>query len=73
MLYDNKQVEGGGEGRPGEHVCGMSDDPSNHIGSVITEVFCKGLVNLDFQLQPVKNTPVIYSSDALNMFRNKNN
>ena len=68
-----KQVEGGGEGRPGENVCGMSADPSNHIASVTTKVFCKGHVSLDFQLQPVKNTPVIFSSDALNMFRNKNN
>ncbi len=54
-----KPVEGGVEGRPGEHVCGMSSDPSNHIASVITKLFKKGLVNLDFQLQPAKNTPVI--------------
>jgi hypothetical protein len=68
-----KQVEGGVEGRPGVHVCGMSGDPSHHIATVITELCCKSPVILDFQLQPVKNTPVIYSSDALNMFRNNNN
>ena len=68
-----KQVEGGGKGRPGVHVCGMSGDPSHHIATVIAKLCCKGLVNLDFQLQPVKNTPVIYSSDALSMLINNNN
>ncbi len=49
-----KPIEGGSEGRPGEHVCGLSDDPSNHIICIITEVLYKGLVNIDFQLQPVQ-------------------
>jgi hypothetical protein len=46
-------VEGGGEGGPGVHVCGMSNYASDHIWGITTEVILESLVVVDFQLQPV--------------------